>query len=85
MQIDRKFRRDGEEQYPQLAEDDMRFEMEIAALTQDYDRMAYAMLNGIRYVRPYDLAKYFRWDEAPLLREAFGGGRESDKYGNRVR
>ncbi len=83
--IDRKFRRDGETEYPELAEDDLRFEMELAAFTQDADRAAFALLNGVRYVRPYDVAKYFGWPEQGLLREAFGGGRESDKYGNRVR
>lgn len=84
MSIDRKFRRDGETEYPELSESEINFELEVAALTGDRDRAAYALLNGVRYVRPYDIAKYFRWDEAALLREVYGGGRESDKYGNRI-
>ena len=84
MTIERRFRRDGEDEYPELAMEDFRFELEVATLNQDKDRVDWAMLNGVRYLRPYDIAKYHWQDTAVMMREVFGPGRKSDKYGRRI-
>jgi len=85
MSIDRQFRRDGESEYPELSESEFQLEYEFALLTDDRDRLDLALLRGLRYVRPYDVAKIHWPQDAALMREVFGPGRGSDKYGRRLK
>lgn len=83
--MDRRYRRDGETSYPEWSGSDLKFELEVSEISRDLDRLDTALLNGIRYVRPVDIARHHGWNEYDMLVSAYGGRKESDKYGNRIK